>query len=240
MNIHHPTRVLAAVLVSVAFVGAACGDGDKDTTATTAAPVETTAAVETTAVETTVAANPMDGELFGTFALTAGDCTSGVAGSYFQMVQPGGTPEAGPFIPNADSLCTADPNYSLLLPGTDGGLVTGMAQVAPDPAYDASNNGLADMIFQPVKFFGVNFAGAMDPTVGEPMVMAADGVLTADLAAFTAYYGGQAFSQGGSATGTIDPETGAFVLEWTSLISGGSFDGFTGVWHLEGTFTPAD
>ena len=36
------------------------------------------------------------------------------------------------------------------------------------------------------------------------------------------------------------PETGAFVLEWTSLISGGSFDGVTGVWHLEGTFTPAD
>ncbi|MEQ1702345.1 MAG: hypothetical protein ABMA25_19720 [Ilumatobacteraceae bacterium] len=39
-------------------------------------------------------------------------------------------------------------------------------------------------------------------------------------------------------TGTIDAATGHYVIEWTSLISGGSFDGFTGVWHLEGTFTP--
>lgn len=236
MNIHHPTRVLAAVLVSVAFVGAACSDDDKDSTATTAA-VETTSPATTAAPETTAAANPYEGDLVGVFALTAGDCTSGVTGSYFQMIQPGGTPEAGPFIPNADSGCTADPNYSLLIPGTDGGLVTGTQQVAPDPAYDASNNGLAAGIFQPVKFFGVNFAGAMDAAGAVPTVTAADGVLTADLTAFTAYYGGQAFSQGGTATGTIDPETGAFVLDWTSLISGGSFDGFTGVWHLEGTFT---
>jgi hypothetical protein len=79
------------------------------------------------------------------------------------------------------------------------------------------------------------------------MVMATGGELTGELVAFTAYYGGQAFNQGGPkpdgsgvpATGTIDPATGEYVLEWTSLIVGGSFDGFTGVWHLEGTFTPA-
>jgi hypothetical protein len=27
-------------------------------------------------------------------------------------------------------------------------------------------------------------------------------------------------------------------MEWTSTISGGPFDGFTGLWHLEGTFAP--
>jgi len=44
---------------------------------------------------------------------------------------------------------------------------------------------------------------------------------------------------GGGATGTYDAKTGAFVLEWTSHIEGGPFNGFTGLWHLEGTFEPA-
>ncbi|MBV8959000.1 MAG: hypothetical protein JO087_09535 [Actinobacteria bacterium] len=41
---------------------------------------------------------------------------------------------------------------------------------------------------------------------------------------------------GGGATGTYDAKTGAFTLEWTSHIDGGPFNGFTGLWHLEGTF----
>lgn len=43
---------------------------------------------------------------------------------------------------------------------------------------------------------------------------------------------------GEAARGTFDPATGAFTLEWTSLIEGGPFNGFTGRWHLEGTFEP--
>jgi hypothetical protein len=45
---------------------------------------------------------------------------------------------------------------------------------------------------------------------------------------------------GGGATGTYDAETKAFVLEWTSHIEGGPFNGFTGLWHLEGTFEPSE
>jgi hypothetical protein len=41
---------------------------------------------------------------------------------------------------------------------------------------------------------------------------------------------------GGEATGSYDTTTGAFVLEWTSPIVGGPFNGFTGLWHLEGFF----
>jgi hypothetical protein len=41
---------------------------------------------------------------------------------------------------------------------------------------------------------------------------------------------------GGGATGRYDAKTGAFSLEWTSHIDGGPFNGFTGLWHLEGTF----
>lgn len=44
---------------------------------------------------------------------------------------------------------------------------------------------------------------------------------------------------GSGATGTFDARTGAFVLEWTSLIVGGPFNGFTGLWHLEGVFQPS-
>ena len=43
---------------------------------------------------------------------------------------------------------------------------------------------------------------------------------------------------GDVATGTYDATTGAFTLEWTSHIVGGPFNGFTGLWHLQGFFKP--
>ena len=183
-----------------------------------------------------------EGELIGTFSIDDAVCDAAdVTGSYFRMLQPDGN-----YIPNADSTCL-DTTYSGLTAGTDGGLVTGTYQMAPDPAFDEAGNGLASAIFAPVPFFAVAFAGATDTAEpGVPTLTATDGVLTGDLSAFTAYYGGGNFNQGApkpdgtgeAPMGTIDPETGAYVLDWTSLISGGSFDGFTGVWHFEGTFTP--
>lgn len=251
MTSRHTTRsMLLGALGALSLLAASCGDDEK-TTDTTAAPettmaAETTMAPETTmgaettmAPETTEMAVMYEGELIGTFTLDAGDCTDGtVTGSWFQMVQPGGTADAGPFVPNGDSLCTSDPNYSLLTPGEDGGLFTGTAQNAPDPAFDETGNGQAASIFLPVKFFGVDFAGAIDGATA-PAASAAGGVLTVDMTGFTAYYGAGMFSQGAEATGSIDPMTGAFELDWSSLISGGSFDGFMGVWHFEGTFVPA-
>ena len=50
----------------------------------------------------------------------------------------------------------------------------------------------------------------------------------------------EATVNGTGATGTYDAATGAFVLEWTSLIEGGPFNGFTGLWHLEGTFEKSE
>ena len=99
-----------------------------------------------------------EGELVGTFSIDSAVRSADVwSGSYFQMVQPGGTVEAGPFVPNADSTCS-DPNYTALMPGTDGGLVTGAFQPAPEPAYDDAGNALAAAIFEPVPFFAVAFA----------------------------------------------------------------------------------
>ena len=39
---------------------------------------------------------------------------------------------------------------------------------------------------------------------------------------------------GNRVTGTYNAKTHAFVMTWTSLISGGPFNGFTGYWHLTG------
>ena len=54
----------------------------------------------------------------GVFELTAGMCdeADAVSGSYFRMVEAGGTVDAGPFIPNADSTCS-DTTYSPLTAG---------------------------------------------------------------------------------------------------------------------------
>ena len=195
------------------------------------------------------------GKLVGVFKIDAAECASGAAtsGSYFRMVQPGGTVDAGPFLPNGDSIC-GDKTYTGLEPGTQGGLITGKYQPQPDPPMDAAGNGLADKIMTPTKFFALNFAmstNKTDPQTGNavpvPEVKASkSGKLTAALKAISVAYGGQQFNQGtpkpdGSkpggttdASGTYKRKGGAFTLEWASQIVGGPFDGFTGVWHLEG------
>jgi hypothetical protein len=91
-----------------------------------------------------------------------------------------------------------------------------------------------------------------DPASGDstktPTITADGGTLTGDLDAFAAAWNNQQFNQGApkpdgsmpgnttEPTGTYDAETGEYTLEWTSQITGGPFDTFTGVWHLEGTF----
>jgi hypothetical protein len=170
------------------------------------------------------------------------------------MVQPSGTVANGPFVSNGDSTC-ADKTYTLLAPGSDGGVITGAYQPAPSPAFDGQGNSQANRIVVPALFFGVRFGLSTDPTdrqTGTPVpalsVQADGGKLTGDLRAWEATWNKQDFNQGspkpdGStpklttpAHGTYDATTGAFVLEWTSTISGGPFNDFTGSWHLAGTF----
>jgi hypothetical protein len=197
-------------------------------------------------------------ELVGTFRIAAGSCSGGRAsGSYFRMVQPTGNTRSGPWVDNADSTCS-DGTYTLLAPGTDGGLITGTNQPAPNPGFDGSGNSLAARIIRPVKFFGVAFSASTNATdlqagtaTAVPTVRADGGKLSGDLSAFAATWNKQAFNQGapkpGGATpggtalpsGTYDPATRAFTLTWASQIVGGPFNSFTGLWHLEGTFVPA-
>lgn len=242
MRSHPRMAALVALLAALVLVAAACSSDDSGDDNGSSETTEEAAA---------------GGSLVGVFGVDAGECAdAGVtSGSYFRMVQSGGTLEAGPFIDNADSTC-GDTTWTALSPGTDGGLMTGDYQPQPDPAFDDAGNGLAAAIIEPPVFFAVGFALATNPVDPQtetdtpaPELSADDsGVLSGDLSAAGVDWNGQSFNQGapkpdGSTSdgttaplGTYDADTGAYTLEWTSTIVGGAFDGFTGVWHLEGTF----
>jgi hypothetical protein len=196
--------------------------------------------------------------LVGTFRLTPGESSAtGVTGSYFRMVLPGGTVNQGPFFPNPDSTAT-DKTYTPARPGTDGGLVTGKYQPSPKPGFSAQGSSLADRIIQPTPFTLINFGVATNKTdpqtrdsVPKPKITVKSGKLSGDLKAVEASWNNENFNQGSpkpdgskpgltkAVSGTYDSKTKQFVLEWSSQIVGGPFNDFTGVWHFEGTFEPA-
>lgn len=178
--------------------------------------------------------------LVGVFGMNAGACDGATpSGSYFRMVQPDGTPAAGPFVSNPDSTCS-DQTITPLHGGGDGGLKTGSFQTA---------------VIQPQAFFGVPFdvsTNEKDPQTGAsvkpPSITHTGNVLQGDLGAIAVSWNQQHFNQGapkpgGPASdgpkGTYDEKTHTYTLEWTSRIEGGPFNGFTGMWHLEGTFVSA-
>jgi hypothetical protein len=176
------------------------------------------------------------------------------------MVDPGGNNLTGPYITNGDSTAT-NKTYTLLSPGTNGGLITGSYQSEPSPGFDSSGNSLSARIIQPTKFFNVEFGvstNAVDPQTNSsapaPSVSfnSAD-QLSGNLSAWAASWNKQEFNQGapkpggavpgntmGSPVGSYNPVTGAFTLIWASQIVGGPFNNFTGVWHLQGTFVSTD
>jgi hypothetical protein len=198
--------------------------------------------------------------LVGTFKFEAGECTAeGVeSGSYFRMAQPGGDPDSGPFVINGDSAC-GDQTWTPFAPGSDQGLRTADYQPNPDPAFDGGGNAVASRLAQPQKWFAVAFSlstNEKDPQTGlevtPPALSASGGRLSGDLRAFSAAWNGQFFNQGApkpdgsqpgntsEPVGTYDESSGRFTLDWASQIVGGPFNNFTGKWHLEGIFEPAN
>jgi hypothetical protein len=195
-------------------------------------------------------------QLIGTLKLTAGAApvNGSPTGTYFEMLTSSGAPLGNLSSPAPNK------NYTPLSPGTDGGLRTDAYQPAPSPAFAGGTSGgaLASRIIAPVPFYGVNFSvatGRTDPQLGTqdplPAITARGGVLTGQISAWVAQWNGQSFNQGTpkpdgtlpapttKLSGTYDPTTNAFVLVWKSRIVGGPFNGFTGLWHLQGTFVPA-
>jgi hypothetical protein len=196
--------------------------------------------------------------LVGTFKLDAGSCQgSSVTGTYFRMIFPHGTVANGKFFDNPDSLCS-DKTYTLAIPGTQGGLVTGNYQPDPSPAFTAQGGAAANDIVQPQGFTAINFSIATnkkDPQTGTavppPSITVKNGKLTGQTEAWSAAWNKLYFNQGSPKpggshpglttplTGTYDASSRAFVITWTSQVVGGPFNGFTGDWHLSGTFVPA-
>lgn len=233
---HRVTLITLAGVI--ALVGVACGSDDKSDSA---------------AGRTTDSA---DTALVGLFRVDAGQCADAgmTAGSSFRMIEPGGKAVEGPYVPNGDSPC-GDKTWSPLKPGSDGGLITGTYQPQAAEPFDAVGKGVTSTILAPTPFFAVAFANStndVDPQTGTktptPAITVTDGKLSGDLSAFAAAWNKQHFNQGvpkpGGAmpgltagpTGTYDPVTKRYVLEWSSQIIGGPFNDFTGIWHLEGTF----
>lgn len=195
--------------------------------------------------------------LVGIFKLTKASCSaSGASGSYFRMIYPGGSLTSGKFFRNPDSTCS-DKSYTPVAPGAQGGLVTGTYQPSPVPAFDAKGNAKVDTIITPTGFGGLKFGLATlakDPKSGQsapvPSISVNGAKLSGQLQAIWAEWNHLYFNQGSpkpggskpgltqAVAGTYDAATHAFVITWASAISGGPFNGFTGYWHLAGTFTP--
>lgn len=190
--------------------------------------------------------------LNGTFTLAPGKFSGAEAsGTYFRMItgRRGGKTE---FLSNPDSR-SKDKTYTLGRPGKDGGLSTGRFQEDPDPAFDASGNARANKIIKPESYTAIRFGVAtlkVDPqskkTSGVTSASVSGKKLTVRLPGYTAEWNKQYFNQGApkpdgsgaAATGAYNPKTKHFVITWTSKIRGGPFNGFSGFWHLEGTFSP--
>lgn len=124
---------------------------------------------------------------------------------------------------------------------------------------------LGKRIVQPQKFFSLKFTIVTAPTDLQtgtpdplPEIRYKDGRLSGQITAWTAQWNGNSFNQGAPKpdgsypadsgnlearttplTGTYDPGTRRFTLRWTSLIVGGPFDHYGGIWNLEGTFVPS-
>jgi hypothetical protein len=198
------------------------------------------------------------GALKGLFRLTAASCSGAqVSGTYFRMIQPGGT-KNGPWVSNNDSVC-ADKTYTDLASGKDGGLSTSGYQPHPAAPFDATGSGTNDRITQPKGFFGTKFSTATnqkDPQTDSEaklpeIVYDGTGKLSGNLSAFAAAWNNQHFNQGSpkpdgskpgltsGPEGTLDPATKKFTIEWTTTIVGGPFNNFTGKWHFEGVYEGA-
>lgn len=195
--------------------------------------------------------------LVGTFRLTAGTCSGATpTGSYFRMVDPGGTVAHGKYFSNPDSTCP-DKSFTVQIPGTDQGFITGTYQPSAGKAFDAAGNALAARITRPGSFTAIKFGistNSTDPqthkAVPAPSIVDTDGKLSGQITAWSAAWNNLYFNQGspkpdGSRpglttplTGSYDQTTHAFVLTWASQVVGGPFNGFTGYWHLQGTFVP--
>jgi hypothetical protein len=152
------------------------------------------------------------------------------SGSYIRMREPTGSYFQNPYS------TAKNKTYTLLVSAPGAGLRTGVIQSAPSPAFDAKGNSLAKSIIEPTSFTGILFGAA---TTTAPSISVSSGKLSGQVKGLLAEWNKQTFKQGGTVTGTYNAKTHGYVLTWHALVKGGPFNGFTGYWRLQGTFSPS-
>jgi hypothetical protein len=198
-------------------------------------------------------------EMNGVFALSPASCTGTTPVGSFLTIDFNTVSEGNPSSP-----CDGGA-YTLLQPGTSG-LALGSFTPNPSPTFDANGNSLANSIVAPATFKGhalglatspddVQDAPAGPATFAPPVAVVQGSNLAVDLRSLNVTYQGtpgttcaQAYGVGcwleGSriATGTFDPTTGDFVLDWYSSqdFTGGSGEvDFHLVGHFNGSISTA-
>jgi hypothetical protein len=197
--------------------------------------------------------------LVGTFEIQGGRCASShgaPTGSFLVIVDSAGSKTVG----NPAGGC-ANKYYTPLSPGTERGIETGRFQENPTPTFDAHGNSLADAVIKPVSFLGEAIGMATSPddvqdaasgpaAFSPPAATVVGTKLTINLRSLNITYGGAPGSNcvndagygcwnlgSKSATGSYDPKTHQFVVQW---FVGETFTqlGDSMIVRLEGTFVP--
>ena len=125
-------------------------------------------------------------------------------------------------------------------PAQPAGSKTGDYQPNPKPAFNEQGGALADEIVQPQSFSGIDFSlstSHMDPQTGKsvpaPHIVDTDGKLSGQMEAWSVSWNKLYFNLGspkptggypgltGHVTGTYNSSTHAYVLTWTSQVTGG-------------------
>lgn len=198
--------------------------------------------------------------LTGLFRITPGACPTPnqpPTGSYLVVI----SAATGKEVPNPKGGC-ANPAYTLLKPGRDGGFRTGAFQDDPAPLFDAHRNSRADGIIVPTAFDGFRFGFAtsrydeQDSPSGQPAYLpptatVRNAALDVDLRSLVISYAGapsstcrQSYGLGcwelgsRSASGSYNASTHAYSLSW---FTGESFTpkGDSIEVHLTGSYAPA-
>jgi hypothetical protein len=189
-------------------------------------------------------------QLHGTLKLTAGKVSHGkYTGTFFRMLTPNSIDQ---YFPNPQSTAP-NKTYTLMRPGSGGGLKLGAYQAPPSPAFSGSGDALASKITKPQSFAAIKYSistaskdaqtGGSDPV---PTLYVTGTKLSGNFSAWTAEWNKIYFNQGSPkpgnkypgettpVTGTYNKRTKQFTIIWQSAIVGGPFNGFTGFWHLQG------
>jgi hypothetical protein len=152
------------------------------------------------------------------------------AGSYIRMGEPDGKFFGNPYSKDSNN------TYTLISSGVGGGIRSGVAQKAPSPAFSAKGNSLANSIVTPTNFTGILFGVV---TTAPPTFYVSGDTLTGYIRSLYAQWNKQTFFQGNTAHGTYNSRTHHYTLAWHTEVHGGPFDGYTGYWYLQGTFSPS-